>query len=436
MRGWWWFAVGCANGPDHSGIQVGAEGGGTPTGDPPNGGVAFLTAGGVSGDAPVLAFAASDEDACGWDVAPALLGGDAVPDVVLLCRNDPGPTLRAWSGADVVAGRATPLATWDDPAGRVFGLNGLRGVGDVDGDGIDDVSVDPGLTDPSGSEVVATLVSGALLLGGGDLAAGAWHVLSSGDGFPLLGSGTALGDWDGDGASDLVVGAMRSSGDLAGFPFEVAVVDGAALGPSTLVADHALAAWTVAVPPGDPEPSEVFALGDVDGDGLADAAVNVAKSGVLRILFGGSASGDLAAAPSLARAGAYTLVPVPIGDPDGDGRVDLAVLSYGYSGTGQVAIVPGAAVSRVGAVDIDAFALFTSTGSMDPRTAAACDVDGDGLLDLLVPRVARWWSGADLTGDGQEVPELTYRYSPRCAGDMDGDGRQDLLVGDRSLSAP
>lgn len=425
------LAAGCAT--ELSGIQVGAEG--TPTGPPPNGGVSFLSAGGVTGATPVFAYASSDEDACGWEIAPAHLG-DAGSDVVLLCRNDDLPTLRAWSGADAALGLTTPLATWTDPDHRAFGLAGVASVGDVDGDGLDDLSVAPGLADPSGSKELATLIPGALLLGGGDLAAGAWHVLSSSDSFPLLGSGTALGDWNGDGTSDLVVGGMRSSGYGNGFPFDIAVVDGAALGPTTSIAQHALAAWTFTAEIGAPEPREVFALGDVDGDGLADAAVNLSESGVLWILFGGSAGGGLDAAPSLQRSGAYTLVPVPIGDPDGDGRTDLAVLSYGYSGTGQVAIVPGVEVPRAGALDVDPFALSTSAGSMDPRYGVACDVDGDGLLDLLVPRLARWWSGADLTGVGQEVSALTYRYTPRCAGDLDGDGREDLLYGERSLSAP
>ncbi len=167
---------------------------------------------------------------------------------------------------------------------------------------------------------------------------------------------------------------------------------------------------------------------DIDGDGVGDLAASAFPAGGTpgEVRFHSGASGvllDRIAHPSLF----FGNFLAGIGDVDSDGYGDLAVglppsTVFVYSGHRRTLLY-----------------FFTGAGGgiSSLRSAAGIgDVSGDGLPDLAVGDIAlnRVWviSGADgkvLFTLGPNPPTCTFGQSVGAAGDLDGDGTPDILVG-------
>ena len=261
---------------------------------------------------------------------------------------------------------------------------------------------------------------------------------------------------DGDGRPDLLVGAVdRNEG--AGRAY---LVLGASIVDNTVAladADYVLTGEEAR----DRMGYAVAGAGGVDGDGLDDVLIgaeSVGGAGAVYLLFGKSlgAEGDLGPADAdvrlLGEAGDSAGWSVAgAGDVDGDGLDDVLVGAYGHDdGSGKVCLFLGARLGDDSAVSLAA-ADHTFVGGAGMRAgasvASAGDVDGDGRADLLMSEVLNGGGRAYLvlaerlgSGGTREISDADTLFlgeregdwagaSVAGVGDVDGDGRDDVLIG-------
>jgi hypothetical protein len=225
----------------------------------------------------------------------------------------------AFSGPDV-----------DDGAGTA-----LVGMDDLDGDGIGELAV--GAPGGSAGTGVVFVVSGSEIVDDLDLEGG-WITLTGDNEGDAAGSALATGDSDGDGLSDLVVGAPNQD-TRAGRVHVVAGMDLAE--GSWNLADVVTVSWTGTTVFGGA--GSAVATGDVDLDGLDDLLLGGpgdssggGDAGVAHMVISGlTGSRALANADSTFFGGSEedsVGTSLDLGDVDGDGRHDMVLGVPGEDG--------------------------------------------------------------------------------------------------------
>jgi hypothetical protein len=274
--------------------------------------------------------------------------------------------------------------------------------------------------------------------------------------------GTAVasaGDVNGDGYSDLLVGSPNRTNDQGAA--EAGRAELFLGGPDGLATT---AAWRVDGTAGQHVGRSVASAGDVDGDGFDDVLVGAPGAAFPAPIAGrvwlyfGSAAG-LASQPDrelvdIAQAGSlFGICARSAGDVNGDGFADIVVGATNRSGAtenGGTAFLylgspagPGSSPSWTAESDTQHAAFGLSLGT-------AGDVNGDGYDDVVVGAYA-WaiWSGPFSTSFGRAyvfhgsaaglspTPALVltggvaddYGYSVGAAGDVNGDGYDDVIIG-------
>ncbi len=335
-------------------------------------------------------------------------------------------------GWDASFSEADAIIDADDLGAQLAGID-AAGVGDVDGDGFDDV-------------VVGASGAAILLSGGAD-------GLDADDAFDLT-PGTitpaaytfgqvvsGAGDLDQDGYADVIVAAPGSGSSQGLFVYLG--------GPTGLSVDPDV---TIPAPASSVEfGSFVTGVGDLDGDGHPDVAVSDPDhdGGKGRVLVYRGTSGGLASSEWLTISGTASdgrlgEAVVGVGDLDGDGYDDIVVGEPGHEVAGQP---QGRLLLFEGGSSMDATAdqLLPrgESGALGGGLTVLQDADGDGHPEVVALTGAGRLGHrvAAFEGDGSQLDTTAVWSSPPwvlpfdhattldAAGDINGDGYEDLVVG-------
>lgn len=229
----------------------------------------------------------------------------------------------------------------------------------------------------------------------------------------------AIGDLNEDGRPDLAVA------DTTGISI---------LLQSSTAAGQFLPLTTIAVSGGG---TSGIAIADLNGDGKADI---VAISSDLMVFTQNSASPGKFLAASHYKVGAQPYA-VVVQDLNSDGRPDIAVANLG-SADGTVAASLSVLLQNPARLGNFLPATSYATG-IRSWTITAADLNDDGKLDLALGNMGSFTGGSvsvflqDPAAAGTFQPAANYNdtgvVSWVAAGDMDGDGRQDLVIASSGL---
>ena len=390
-------------------------------------------------------------DVFGYTISSAGdVNGDGYDDIIVGAPNNDAGGSNAgrayiYFGGNIINQVADVILT-GATATDLFGTS-VSGAGDVNGDSFSDVIVGATGNDAGGSNAGRAYI----FFGGTDMNNVADVLLTGAAATDNFGySVSEAGDVNGDGYTDVIVGAINNDagGSNAGrvyIYFGGAVMDN--------IADVTLTGELAS----DNFGNSVSAAGDVNGDGYSDVIVGAAlndgggsNAGRAYIYFGGSPMNNTADLILTGAAGAdnFGISVSDCGDVNGDGYYDVIVGAYlndaGGINAGRAYIYFGG-VSMNNTPDV----LLTGTAADDWfgfSVSTAGDINGDGYSDAIVGahmnsvggvssgRVFVYYGGqsmdniqdAILTG---ETADDQFGFSVSNAGDVNGDGYSDILVG-------
>jgi hypothetical protein len=385
--------------------------------------------------------------------------------------------------ADSAKTKKIAVGTNGGPAlvnGDMFGAS-VAAIGDLDGDGIEDMAVGAPSQTGSGN---AGAVFVQFMNADGTVKA-SQRIASGVGGGPAAAAGdyfghsiAALGDLDGDGVTELAVGASKddTGGYISGAVYVLFMNSNGTVKGSQKITSGVGNGPTLST--GDRFGTAVSSIGDLDGDGVSDLAVGAAGDdtgggyrGAVHLLFL-NANGTVKASqkiasgvgggPVIANLDFFGGSVANLGDLDGDGITELAVGASGddTGGTGR-----GAAyilylnfngtvkTSRKIASGIGGAPVLSDGDYFGRSVASLGDLDGDGVTDLAVGAyrddtggsgrgalhvlflnangtIKRSAKIAQATGGGPNLAnDDRFGSAIAALGDLDGDGVIELAVG-------
>ncbi len=347
-------------------------------------------------------------------------------------------------------------------AGDRSGLS-VASAGDIDGDGLADIII--GAPDADTASGRTYVVLGKALPSKGDFLLAS---LDGSNGFRLDGvvagdlsgrSVASAGDVNGDGFDDLVVGALDAhiNGTGSGSSYVVFGTDQGFASIINLAFLNGADGFRLdGVAAGDSSGFSVAAAGDINGDDFADLIIGApltgpgghSDAGSAYVLFGRSVFPEAIQLSTLDGANGFRLDGFRkddnaafsvsgAGDLNGDGFADLVISAPGYDligakDVGAAYVVFGmrggfASAINLGSLDgNDGFRLdgVSSSDFAGRSVSAAGDVNGDGFDDLIVGVI-----GADPNGESSGSSYVVFGHRALSAVDRPGTPLADRING-------
>ncbi|HYF35949.1 MAG TPA: choice-of-anchor D domain-containing protein, partial [Prosthecobacter sp.] len=504
---------------------------------------------GAAVDAPnVKAYGKTNADNFGRVIRSGDVNGDGIDDLIVGTPGaDAGTPVRAdagavyvWLGAEGMAGMKDVAATagvapdvtiLGATAGDQLSRDGALLVMDVNGDGVEDLLIGAllgdGPNEGRASAGEAYLVYGrkaeetfpaVVDLGvRGSTGANVTIFGSSNDDQVTIGGAMAVGDVNGDGINDLLLGSVLADGPAegrlsAGEAYVVFGRTGTQMFPTTLdlaIKGDAGASVTLYGATGNDFLTfgGAIGVGDVNEDGLLDIILGArdadgpeegrSSCGEAYLVFGravfpltldlgvqGNDGADVTLYGASSQDQLTSGGTLAVGDVNGDGFADLLLGALGGDGpnegrasAGEAYIISGReafpltldlAIHGSGGASATIYGASVLDGLTSGGSLAVGDVNGDGFTDLLLgapladgPGEGRTSAGEayivlggasfpatmDLNPDseGDHADVTVYGASPDdnltiegalTVGDVDGDGAADLLLGARLADGP
>jgi hypothetical protein len=447
--------AGDVNGDGFSDVIVGAK---WADGGETNEGRAYVylgSPGGISTSAEWILESDQADAQFGFAVGTAGdVNGDGYSDVIVGAlffdngETDEGRAFVYHGAADVLA----LTHVWEAHSDQSFADFGhaLASAGDVDGDGYGDVIVGaPNYNSGQFNEGRALVYRGTPA---GVATSASWHVDSNQVGAYLGESVASAGDVNGDGYSDVIVGAPFHDADTVGG--RAFVYHGSSSGLATTYA------WAgQADLPDCVYGSKVACAGDVNGDGYSDVIVGAYGYGTpsygRAFVYLGSSTG-LATTPSWTadsgqQGAGFGVAVSTAGDVNGDGFSDVIVGAWahdnGETSEGRAFVYLG---SHSGLSTTPAWTAESNEvgGTLGRDATTAGDVNGDHYSDVIVScrgcsngehaeGVAFVYLGSsaglsttpDWTGETNQINAGFSGIAVASAGDVNGDGFSDVVFG-------
>ncbi len=455
--------AGDVNGDGYSDVIVGAK---RYTNGQSGEGAAFVYHGSARGLNPVAGWWAESNQPnanLGNSVCSAGdVNGDGYSDVIVGAYKFDGGSNNEGK-AFVYLGSSSGLSltsAWSaegDQEGAHFGVS-VGAAGDVNGDGFDDVIVGSYYYDsPESNEGKAFVYHGSSI---GLSGAPDWSAESDQEGAQLGNAVGTAGDVNGDGFSDVIIGAWNyDNGQIN--EGRAYVYHGSSAGlshtPNFHIESDQGSAWLG---------TSVSTAGDINGDGFSDIIVgapnfdDIATDNGRIFVYYGSALGlvyvgsmgmsiiedNLSMGWSVSTAG----------DVNGDGYSDVIIGMPGWDDVGKVDagavyFIPGSSTG-LNIAEASRFNGDQAGAQLGVSVGCAGDVNGDGYSDVVagawlysngqaaegraycvhgsptgLESVASWWAEGN-------IPNAGLGFSINAAGDVNGDGYSDVIVGAPGLT--
>lgn len=341
-------------------------------------------------------------------VIEARLDSDARPDIVTLARDSgasfPAVYLNPVSGPFGVTTRNDPIE-YNGSALAARGLSFVAdrsfAVGDIDGDGDEDIVIRGDADDSMGfvgDAVLAWLNDGEGVFSDGALTP---LVRRAVDGFNEMALSIGVGDFDGDGIDELVSAGVDGGGFWSVAYYESGVGGAFSFEREIALTDYNMLRWRLYVE-------------DLDSDGFDDVLVTcynfspTIRAIAVDVLYGsvdGLVDASVLSSPSGGVSG------VKVHDLDGDGMRDVLLQMYSIFGfplrSTQLGIIRQVA-PRVFEPTIEV-QLETS------HTFDVTDIDLDGVQDVVTP------------ADGLAHVQVIFGVDEPCVADLNLDGALDFF---------